>query len=105
MHPPEYGSFNESLDRLQETFRALDRIRYTPLPFVYVSQLKVFMLIFFMSVQLAAAAVRSEGAVHSHTRRALAVGAQTDEIYHTLILLTSTIGFPNVLAALGRRKK
>ena len=49
MHPPEYGSFNESLDHLQGTFRALDRIRYTPLPFAYVNQLKVFMLIFFMS--------------------------------------------------------
>ena len=53
-------------------------------------------------VQLAAAAsLRSEGAVHSHTKRALHVGAQADEIYHCLMLLTSTIGFPNVMAALS----
>lgn len=53
-------------------------------------------------IQLAAAAaVRSEGAVHSHTRRALASGAEADEIYHALILLTSTIGFPAVMAALS----
>ncbi|KGJ98733.1 carboxymuconolactone decarboxylase family protein [Thalassotalea sp. ND16A] len=53
-------------------------------------------------VQLAAAAsIRSEGAVHSHTKRAINAGAQADEIYHTLILLTSTIGFPNVMAALS----
>ncbi|OUS30787.1 alkylhydroperoxidase [Thalassotalea sp. 42_200_T64] len=53
-------------------------------------------------VQLAAAAsVRSEGAVHSHTKRAINAGAQDEEIYHTLILLTSTIGFPNVMAALS----
>lgn len=53
-------------------------------------------------VQLAAAAsLRSEGAVHSHTKRALHVGAQADEIYHCLMLLTSTIGFPNVMAALA----
>ena len=53
-------------------------------------------------VQLAAAAaIRSEGAVHSHTRRAINAGAQADEIYHALILLTSTIGFPNVMAALS----
>jgi len=53
-------------------------------------------------VQLAAAtAIRSEGAVHSHTRRALEAGAAPDEIYHSIILLTSTIGFPNVAAALS----
>jgi AhpD family alkylhydroperoxidase len=53
-------------------------------------------------IQLAAAAaIRSEGSVHSHTRRALEAGAQVDEIYHALILLTSTIGFPNVMAALS----
>jgi 4-carboxymuconolactone decarboxylase len=53
-------------------------------------------------VQLAAAAsVRSEGSVHSHVRRALAAGAKPDEIRHAIILLTSTIGFPNVSAALS----
>ncbi len=53
-------------------------------------------------VQLAgAAASRSEGAVHSHTRRALKAGVSADEIRHALISLTSTIGFPNVTAALS----
>ncbi len=53
-------------------------------------------------IQLAAAAaVRSEGSVHSHARRALAAGAKPDELRHTLILLTSTIGFPTVSAALS----
>ncbi|HXH04527.1 MAG TPA: carboxymuconolactone decarboxylase family protein [Candidatus Competibacteraceae bacterium] len=49
----------------------------------------------------AAAAIRSEGAVHSHVRRALAAGATPEEIRHALILVTSTIGFPNVIAALS----
>jgi len=53
-------------------------------------------------IQLAgAAAIRSEGSVHSHTRRALEAGATTEEIYHTIILLTSTIGFPTVSAVLS----
>lgn len=53
-------------------------------------------------IQLAAAAaIRSEGAVHSHTRRALESGASADEIYHAVILLTSTIGFPTVSAAIS----
>jgi AhpD family alkylhydroperoxidase len=53
-------------------------------------------------IQLAAAAsIKSEGSVHSHTRRALEAGASPEEIYHALILLTSTIGFPTVSAALS----
>ena len=39
-------------------------------------------------IQLAAAAaIRSEGAVHSHTKRAIEAGAKPDELYHALILL------------------
>ena len=53
-------------------------------------------------VQLAAAAAsRSEGAVHSHARRALSSGASAEEVRHALLSLTSTIGFPNVTAALS----
>ena len=53
-------------------------------------------------IQLAAsAAIRSEGAVHSHARRALSLGATPDEVYHSVILVTSTIGFPNVAAAIS----
>jgi AhpD family alkylhydroperoxidase len=53
-------------------------------------------------VQLAAAAtIRSEGAVHSHVRRALDAGATAAEVQHVLISLTSTIGFPTVTAALS----
>ncbi|UTW05305.1 carboxymuconolactone decarboxylase family protein [Amphritea atlantica] len=53
-------------------------------------------------IQLAAAAsIRSEGALHSHVRRARQAGASTEEIQHTLILLTSTIGLPAVMAALS----
>ena len=49
----------------------------------------------------AAAAIKAEGAVHSHVRRAQDAGASPDEIYHAIILLTSTIGFPSVAAALS----
>ena len=53
-------------------------------------------------VQLAAsAAIRSEGAVHSHVRRALEAGATPAEIRQALILTAPTIGFPNVIAALS----
>ena len=53
-------------------------------------------------VQLAASiAIHSEGGVHSHVRQAIESGATPDEIYHAIILLTSTIGFPTVSAALS----
>jgi 4-carboxymuconolactone decarboxylase len=53
-------------------------------------------------IQLAAAiAIHSEGAVHSHVRRALESGATPEEVYHAIILLTNTIGFPTVSAALS----
>lgn len=53
-------------------------------------------------IQLAvAAAAQSTGSVHSHTRRALQAGASELEIYHSLLLLVSTIGFPKVAAALA----
>jgi len=53
-------------------------------------------------LQLAAAvADKSEGAVHSHSRQLLQLGASTEEIRHAIILLTSTIGFPTVMAGLS----
>ncbi len=41
-----------------------------------------------------------EGAVHSHTRRALAAGCTPDEIRHVILLATTTLGFPSMMAAL-----
>jgi AhpD family alkylhydroperoxidase len=53
-------------------------------------------------IQLAAAAVsQSEGGVHSHARRAMEAGASPDELYHTLMLLVSPVGFPRVAAAIS----
>ena len=49
----------------------------------------------------AAAALQSEGSVHSHARRAIQAGATPEEIYHVLLLLISTIGFPRVAAAVS----
>jgi len=52
-------------------------------------------------IQLAAAAaIRSEGSVHSHCRRAIDAGATAGEIRHALMLLVSTIGFSTMVAAL-----
>jgi len=41
-----------------------------------------------------------EGAVHSHTARALKAGATADEIRHVILLGLTTVGFPSMMAAL-----
>lgn len=43
---------------------------------------------------------RLEGAVHSHVRKALALGVTPDEIRHVVLLALPTIGFPSMMAAL-----
>lgn len=43
----------------------------------------------------------SEGAVKSHTRRALAIGITPREIYHAVLLGLTTIGFPKMISALN----
>jgi AhpD family alkylhydroperoxidase len=50
----------------------------------------------------AAAAIGSKGGMSSHALRALEAGATKEEVRHAIIVLTSTIGFPTVAAALAR---
>ena len=44
---------------------------------------------------------RFEGAVHSHTRKALKVGCTHEEIRHAVMLSLPTIGLPSMMAALS----
>lgn len=48
-----------------------------------------------------AAGAKMEGAVHSHTRRALEAGAAPDEIRHVVLLAVTTLGFPSMMAVLS----
>ena len=43
----------------------------------------------------------SDGAVKSHTRRALAIGITPKEIRHAVLLGLTTIGFPKMIATLN----
>jgi alkylhydroperoxidase/carboxymuconolactone decarboxylase family protein YurZ len=43
--------------------------------------------------------MRSEGAVHAHARKALDAGCTPDELRHSAILATTTLGFPSMMAA------
>jgi len=48
-----------------------------------------------------AVGARLEGAVHSHVRRSLEAGASLDDCRHVVLLATTTIGFPAMMAALS----
>ena len=48
-----------------------------------------------------AVGAESEGAVRSHVRKLLGVGASQEEILHTIVLSLTTIGFPATNAALA----
>jgi 4-carboxymuconolactone decarboxylase len=43
----------------------------------------------------------SQGAVRSHTRKALASGSTPEDIIHAVLLSLTTTGFPNMIAAMG----
>jgi len=53
-----------------------------------------------VKLAIATGALR-EGAVHSHARRALQAGCDPDEIRHVVLLATTTLGFPSMMAALS----
>jgi len=91
--PPNYLWLSEKFGSVMETLQRLgeDAMQAGPLEAKQAELIKL----------AAAAATHSEGSVHSHVKRALAAGATADEIYHTLILLVSTIGFPATAAALS----
>lgn len=44
---------------------------------------------------------RSEGSVHSHVRKCREAGISAEEIRHAVLQATTTIGFPNMMAALS----
>jgi len=42
-----------------------------------------------------------EGAVHSHTRRAVEAGCSAEEIRHVALLGTTTLGFPSMMKTMS----
>jgi len=82
----KFGDFHEAVENLGKTLKEAGPLDIKTAELIQLA---------------AAAAIRSEGSVHSHARRALEAGASRDEIYHAIVLLTSTIGFPTVSAALS----
>ncbi len=48
-----------------------------------------------------AVGMRHEGAVHAHCRKAIGAGCTAEEVRHAVLLATTTLGFPGMMAALS----
>lgn len=91
--PPSYRQFQEGFSPVWEAFDNLGKRCHQAGPL----EAKVRRL-----VKLGIAIGASlEGAVHSHTRRALAEGIAPEEIRHAVLLSMTTVGFPRTMAALS----
>jgi len=89
--PDVYMSFRERFYQVTEALDALGRATAAAGPLDERTQRLVNLGI--------AVGAQAEGAVRSHTRRALEAGASGAEILHVVALAISTRGFPAAVAA------
>ena len=90
--PRRYAGFQRSNPEIWRAYDALGAAAHKagPLPAKTRELVKLALSI----------GAKLEGAVHSHTRRALEVGATTKEVLHVVLLATTTLGFPSTMSAL-----
>ena len=91
--PEVYQQFSGRFPTLKEAFDALGAAEHDAGPLGEKERRLVKLGI--------AVGAESEGAVRSHVRKLLGVGASQDEILHAIVLALTTIGFPATNAALG----
>jgi 4-carboxymuconolactone decarboxylase len=93
-YPPEvYRHFSDRFPAVKEAFDSLGAAEHAAGPLCEREPRLVKLGI--------AVGAESEGAVRSHVRKLLGVGASQGEILHTIVLALTTIGFLATNAALG----
>jgi alkylhydroperoxidase/carboxymuconolactone decarboxylase family protein YurZ len=91
--PARYQHFEKSYPAVLQAVEALGEVTQSAGPLDSKTRALV-------KLAIAVGAAR-EGAVHSHTRRALEAGCTPDELRHVGVLAISTIGFPTTMAAMS----
>ena len=91
--PEVYRHFSDRFPAVKEAFDSLGAAEHAAGPLSERERRLVKLGI--------AVGAESEGAVRSHVRKLLGVGASQGEILHTIVLALTTIGFPATNAALG----
>lgn len=92
-YPKIYESFSEQFPEVMESFSRLGKTCRTSGPLDHKCQDLIKLGI--------AIGTASRGGVMSHTRKALASGADREEILQVVLLSLTTTGFPNMMAAMG----
>lgn len=90
--PQKYIHFNNEFPEVGEAYHSLGEAVHKagPLDEKSRSLIKLAM----------SCAAQKEGAVHSHTRKALDAGCSKEEIHHVVLLILPTLGFPAMMAAM-----
>lgn len=91
--PEVYQQFGRRFPAVKESFDALGAAEHEAGPLVEKERRLVKLGV--------AVGAESEGAVRSHVRKLLGIGASEEEILHAIVLALTTIGFPATNAALG----
>jgi alkylhydroperoxidase/carboxymuconolactone decarboxylase family protein YurZ len=91
--PGHYQRFTENHPRIADAYKALGDACHTAGPLDTKTRALIKLGI--------AIGHRHQGAVHSHARKALDAGATAEEIRHVVLLATTTIGFPGMMAGLS----
>ena len=91
--PARYQHFEKSYPNVMRAVEALGQATQAAGPLDRKTRALV-------KLAIAVGALR-EGAVHSHTRRALEAGCAPDELRHIGVLAITTIGFPSTMATMS----
>ena len=91
--PEKYKSFSSSYPKIFKAYREMGILVRESGPLDEKTQNLVKLGI--------AVGFNSKGGVKSHTRKAIETGATKEEINHAILLALSTIGFPNMIAAVN----
>ena len=90
--PRSYEAFKRSYSQIWQAYDRLGRLSHKAGPLDEKTRELVKLAL--------SVGARLEGAVHSHTARALETGATPREIRHVVLLGLTTLGFPSMMAAL-----
>jgi AhpD family alkylhydroperoxidase len=91
--PPHFVGFQQKYPEVFRAYEALGTAAHAAGPLDARTRALVGLAV--------AVGARHEGAVHAHTRKALAAGVSPEEIRHAVLLAVTTCGFPNMMAALS----
>jgi len=91
--PKRYLKFKEDYPKVIEAYEAMGDAVHSAGPLDDKTRALIKLAI--------STGARLEGAVHSHTRKALKVGATNEELRQVALLSLPTIGLPSMMAALS----